>query len=158
MRSKIIDLTYYIYNTQFGPITISSDNQHITGVFLGATSMSGTFKPTKVTNECSTQLLQYFSGLRQKFNVKIKLQGTEFEKEVWRALYDTNFGQVITPTELAEKIGREGSHRNITRAAHANNISVIIPDHRLLPASKFEKPTPESKRRAAIRKIEQRFS
>ena len=158
MHTKIIDLTYYIYNTQFGPITISSDNQNITGVFLGATSMSGTFKPTKVTNECSTQLLQYLSGLRQKFSVKVKLQGTEFEKSVWRALVDTEFGKTITPSELASKIGREGSHRNITRAAHANKIAIIIPDHRLVPASKFENPTQQSKQRAAIRKIEKKFS
>ena len=151
-------MTYYIYNTQFGALTISSDNQSITGLCLRATRMSGTFKPTQVTNVCSTQILQYFSGLRRKFSVPIKLQGTEFEKEVWRALYNTEYGQTVTPSVLAKIIGKEGTHRNITKAAHNNKIAIIIPDHRLVPASNFEKPCKASKQRLAIRKIEEKFS
>ena len=158
MHSKITDMTYYVYNTQFGALTISGDNQSITGLYLGATTMSGTFKPTQITNECSTQILQYFSGLRKKFDLRIKLQGTEFEKRVWRALYDTEYGQTITPSELATIIEKEGSYRNITKAAHNNKIAIIIPDHRLIPISKFENPTKASKQRLAIRKIEEKFS
>ena len=151
------ELTYYIYNTQFGPVTIAGNTRKITALTLGAVELSGTCKATKVTNDCSTQLLQYFAGKRQKFTVPLHLQGTEFEKQVWQALFETEYGKTVTPTEIATAIGKPSACRKVTKAAHANKIPIIIPNHRLVPASNFEKPTPASKQRAAIRLLEQKF-
>ena len=152
------ELTYYIYNTQFGPVTIAGNTRQVTSLTLGAVELSGTCKPTKITNATSTQLLQYFAGKRKEFTVPLFLQGTEFEKQVWHALFKTGYAQTVTPTEIADSIGKPNSSRKVTSAAHANKIAIIIPNHRLLPASNFEKPSPASKQRAAIRLLEQKFS
>ena len=152
------ELTYYVYNMQFGAVTIASNSHQVTALTLGATSMSGTCKPTKVTNDCSTQLLEFFSGRRKNFSIPLYLTGTEFEKQVWRALYETEYGTTVTPSEIAKKIGKPTAHRQVTSAAHANKIAVIIPNHRLVPASGFEKPSADLKVRIAIRNIEQKFS
>lgn len=154
---RVSDLTFFIYNSQFGQITIASNGKQITSVSLGAKKMSGTFTPTKLTNECSTQILQFLSGDRKRFNIPILLQGTEFEKEVWRGLFKTGYGCTVTPMQLAHLIGKDNTYRNIPKAAYANKHSILIPDHRLLPASKFEKPSQESKVRMALRKIESKF-
>ena len=151
------ELTYYIYNTQFGPVTIAGNTRQITALALGAVELSGTCKATKVTNDCSTQLLQYFAGKRQEFTIPLLLQGTEFEKQVWRALFKTKYAQTVTPTEIATAIGKPESHKKVTSAAHSNKIAIIIPNHRLVPASNFEKPSLTSKQRAAIRLLEQKF-
>lgn len=155
---KITDLTYYVYNTQFGQVTIGSNGEAITGVTLGVQLMSGKRTPTKLTNDCSTQILQYFSGMRRSFDVPICVQGTDFEKRVAEALTKTHFGQTITPLELARAIGDESTYRNVSKAAHANKIAILVPDHRLVPASKFEKPSNRTKMNAALRNLEAKLS
>lgn len=155
---KITDLTYYVYNTQFGQITIGSNGEAITAVALGVTLMSGKRTPTKLTNDCSTEILQYFSGLRHKFDLPLAFSGSEFENSVFAALTKVPFGTTITPQQLAKKMGCEAAYRNVTRAARANKIAILVPDHRLLPASKFEKPNNRTKINAALRKLEENLS
>lgn len=151
---KVCDLTFFVYNSKFGQITIASNKKQITAVALGAKRMSGSFEPTAVTNECSTQILQYLSGERKRFNVPILLQGSDFEKKVWKELFKTGYGCTVTPTQIAHLIGEDDAYRNVSRAAHANKHSILIPDHRLVPASKIEKPTTASKVRLALRHLE----
>lgn len=156
--AKISDLTYYIYNTQFGQLTIGSNGEAITALALGVQLMSGKRTPTELTNKCSTEILQYFSGLRHKFDLPLAQPGSEFEQKVFAELQKIPFGETITPRELAKRIGAEDAYRNISKAAHSNKIAIIVPDHRLVPASNFEKPNKRSKNNAALRQLEAKFS
>ena len=154
---KIGNLTYFIYNTQFGQITIGSNSAEITQVYLGVRELSGKQEACAITNECSTQLLQYFAGKRKNFTLALHLQGTEFEKKVWLGLLDVPYGRTITPKELAKKIGCESAYRNIGKAVTKNRIEVLIPTHRLVLKSGFEKPSAKAKRDLALRRLENKF-
>lgn len=154
---KIGNLTYFIYNTQFGQVTIGSNSEEITEVFLGVKEMSGKRKPCAITNEASTQILQYFAGLRKNFTLKMHLAGTEFERKVFLGLLDLNYGDVITPSELACKIGLDKSYRHVGKAALNNRLEILIPSHRLILKSGFEKPTPSAKKNLALRRLEKQY-
>lgn len=151
------DLTYYIYNTPFGQITIGSNGNSITELYLGPRALSGTYKPTRSTNVCSTEILEYLSGRRTTFDIEINPAGSAFQQEVWKALRSVNFGETITPRSLAKMIDKESSYRRIPLAAHNCPISIIIPNHRLVPASKFEKPDRGEKMRVALRNLEAKY-
>ncbi len=151
------DLTYYIYNTPFGQITIGSNGNSITELYLGARVLSGTYKPTRLKNVCSTEILEYLSGRRTTFDIEINPAGSAFQQEVWKALRRVNFGETITPRSLAKMIDKESSYRRIPLAAHNCPISIIIPNHRLVPASKFEKPDRDEKMRVALRNLEAKY-
>ena len=152
------DLTYYIYNTPFGQVTIGSDGSAITALSIGAKKFSGHFAPSTLTNTCSTQVLEYLCGKRTSFDVPIRLNGSDFQIKVWKALQNVLYGEVITPQQLAKMIGKESSFRRIPVAAHANKISIIVPNHRLVPASNFEKPSLAEKMRHALRTIEKKHA
>lgn len=152
------DLTYYIYKTQFGEITISSNGEAITGVKLGAAEMSGKLVPTTLTNKCSSEILEYFSGKRKDFTLPTAQDGTDFQKSVWNGLKTIKYGQTTTPKELAEKIGKQSSYKRLTAAAHQNKIAILVPNHRLVPKSNFEKPDTAEKMRFALRKLEEQYS
>ena len=152
------DLTYYIYNTPFGQVTIGSNGDAVTALSLEACQFSGCLKPNEVTNACSTQILEFLSGRRVNFDIPIVLSGTEFQIKVWQALQKIPYGEICSPSQLAKMIGNESSYRKVPIAAHANKIAILIPNHRLVPTSRFEKPSREERIRLALRNIEKKYT
>ena len=69
-------------------------------------------------------------------HIKVDLSGgTDFQQRVWRALLDIRRGQVRTYGEVASAIGRPKAIRAVGSAVGANPVSLIIPCHRVVPAS-----------------------
>lgn len=59
-----------------------------------------------VVREAILQLEEYFESKRTTFDLKLQLQGTEFQKRVWNELMKVPFGSVISYRELAKKVGK----------------------------------------------------
>lgn len=78
------------------------------------------------------QLGQYFSGLRQQFNLPLAAQGTEFQQKVWRALIEIPYGQTCSYQELANAIGNPKAVRAVGLANGKNPISIVVPCHRVI--------------------------
>jgi methylated-DNA-[protein]-cysteine S-methyltransferase len=58
--------------------------------------------------------------------------GTDFQKEVWKALMQVPYGRTATYSELAENINAKESVRAVAGANGANAIAIIIPCHRIV--------------------------
>lgn len=68
--------------------------------------------------------------------VTLDMAGTEFQKEVWRALTEIGWGETITYSGLATRMGRTGATaRAVGAAVGANPAPVLVPCHRVLPAA-----------------------
>jgi methylated-DNA-[protein]-cysteine S-methyltransferase len=80
------------------------------------------------------QLDEYFAGERQEFDVPLKLEGTPFQRGVWRELARIPFGTTITYAELARRIGRPTASRAVGHANGRNPISILVPCHRVVGA------------------------
>ncbi|OGI65289.1 6-O-methylguanine DNA methyltransferase [Candidatus Nomurabacteria bacterium RIFCSPLOWO2_01_FULL_39_18] len=61
-----------------------------------------------------------------------KLDGTAFQKKVWREICKIPKGKTITYQELAKKIGKPKAVRAVGNAVGANPLAVIIPCHRVV--------------------------
>lgn len=85
--------------------------------------------------EAGRQLLAYFDGSLQQFDLPLSLQGTPFQLQVWQQLRTIAYGQTRTYGELAEQVGGRHKARAVGGAAHANPLAIIIPCHRLIGAS-----------------------
>lgn len=67
--------------------------------------------------------------------VELDLAGTEFQRDVWRALAEIGPGETVTYGGLASRMGRTGaSARAVGSAVGANPVPVLVPCHRVLPA------------------------
>jgi methylated-DNA-[protein]-cysteine S-methyltransferase len=86
----------------------------------------------KLFKECFKQLTEYFSKKRTKFNLKIKLVGTKFQKEVWKALSKIPYGHTVSYKEVAEKIKNPKAIRAVGLANKNNPLPIIIPCHRVI--------------------------
>jgi len=78
------------------------------------------------------QLEAYFSGNLRDFNIPTHVEGTEFQRRVWRELQKIPYGQAISYLELARRLGDEKCIRAAARANGANPISILIPCHRVI--------------------------
>lgn len=82
--------------------------------------------------ELRSQLAEYFSGQRTRFDLKLAPQGTPFQKKVWQLLLQIPCGQTRSYGQLAEQLGQPGAARAVGLANGRNPIGILIPCHRVV--------------------------
>jgi methylated-DNA-[protein]-cysteine S-methyltransferase len=103
---------------------------------LAAASVDSELEENKYAcGELEYQLEEYFAGTRQEFSVDLKLEGTGFQKAVWSRLLKIRYGETASYGHVAQKIGRRDAARAVGNAVAANRIVIIVPCHRIVPAS-----------------------
>lgn len=88
--------------------------------------------PSVYTNEVANQLTEYFAGTRQRFELKLSPDGTEFQQQVWARLREIPYAELISYKDLAIMLGDVNKIRAVGTANGANPIPVIIPCHRVI--------------------------
>ena len=61
-----------------------------------------------------------------------KLEGTEFQKKVWKEIYKIPKGQTKTYKEIAILVGSPKSSRAVANACGKNPFPITIPCHRVI--------------------------
>lgn len=79
-----------------------------------------------------SQLDEYFRGIRMRFDLPFRLDGTPFQQEVWAAVMEIPYGQTSTYARVAEALGRPQAVRAVGAANGRNPISIVVPCHRLI--------------------------
>jgi methylated-DNA-[protein]-cysteine S-methyltransferase len=74
----------------------------------------------------------YFRKKLELFTVPVELQGTAFQKKVWRQLQKIPFGKLRGYLEHAKAIGKPESVRAASAAIGSNPISIVVPCHRVI--------------------------
>jgi AraC family transcriptional regulator of adaptative response/methylated-DNA-[protein]-cysteine methyltransferase len=82
-----------------------------------------------------TSLLEFLSGQQPPAGLPLDVQGTAFERRVWRYLQQIPIGRTRTYGEVARAIGRPGAARAVGRACGANPAALVIPCHRVVQAN-----------------------
>ena len=82
-------------------------------------------------------ILRYFSGEMVEFShVETDLSGlTDFQQTVLEEVKKIPYGETITYSELACRIGRKGAARSVGRALARNPYPIVIPCHRVVSAA-----------------------
>ncbi|HET6172680.1 MAG TPA: methylated-DNA--[protein]-cysteine S-methyltransferase [Gaiellales bacterium] len=81
------------------------------------------------------QLEEYFAGERRAFDLPVAPRGTAFQQLVWNELQRIGYGDTITYSELAARVGRPTAIRAAGAANGRNPVSIIIPCHRVIGSS-----------------------
>jgi O-6-methylguanine DNA methyltransferase len=67
--------------------------------------------------------------------VALHLVGSDFQQRVWSALNTIPRGSVRTYAEVADEVGAPRAARAVGRACGTNPVSIIVPCHRVVPAT-----------------------
>jgi hypothetical protein len=93
-------------NTPIGQIVLESDRDVLVGLRLpNAVGLGRRDAEAPVLKEAATQLEEYFAGERTDFDLRMKLDGTPFQREVWAELTRIPYGETISYGELARRVG-----------------------------------------------------
>ena len=86
-----------------------------------------------LAGRAAEQLTRYLENPDTRFDLPLLIDGTEFQKALWRALCEIPRGKTLTYGELAKRLGAEP--RAIGQACGDNRLPIVIPCHRVVAAN-----------------------
>ena len=131
-RARVID-------SPIGPLTLAGDDE------LTVLAMDAQTHPPKGADGWTSdrtafadvveQLAAYFAGELTEFDVRLRLEGTAFQRRVWNALLEIPYGETWSYGKLAAHIGQPTAFRAVGLANGRNPVAIIVPCHRVIGAS-----------------------
>lgn len=137
-------LYYKKLASPLGEITLRSDGEALTGLWFaddkhyGAKDIAGAaLADLDVFMQAEAWLAEYFAGREPKVSMPLKLQGSEFQMQVWRLLQDIPYGRLVTYGDIAKKIAAQKgvarmSAQAVGGAVGHNPLCIIVPCHRVV--------------------------
>lgn len=117
----------------FGVLGIRCDDRAVLGIdFLPARTKEQA-PASKLAEKVCRQLQRYIQDADTRFDVPLRLEGTNHQLKVWRAMqaiprgYTRSYGDIATELRSAAQA--------VGQACGANPIPVIVPCHRVLAKS-----------------------
>ncbi len=89
-------------------------------------------RKTGVARHVEREVRAFLRGRSQKLKLDLIVEGTPFQKEIWKQLRRVRYGSTITYAELASRVGYPNAVRAAARANATNPITIVIPSHRVL--------------------------
>ena len=115
------------FKTNFGWINITEVDEKLISIKFGKKINKGKSKNLiKVKN----QIQQYINGRLKKFNLNIFLQGTNFQKKIWRELQRIPYGKTKSYGQIAKKF--KTSPRFVGNVCGLNQHLLVVPCHRVV--------------------------
>ncbi len=124
--------------TKIGHIEITTSEDSITNISfldnykIDENIVTKNIDEPEILITAKKQITEYFLKQRTDFDLKLKLQGTDFQNSVWNELLKIPYGQTISYLQLAQRIGNQKASRAVANANSKNKIPIIIPCHRVI--------------------------
>ncbi len=126
------EFTAYL-KSPIGQIKLTADNIAVNSIlFVFKDTIMESENENEILTECKKQLNEYFAGKRKEFSVPIFHEGTEFQKSVWAELCNIPFGKTVSYNDIAKSLDNPKSIRAVGSANGKNQISIIVPCHRVI--------------------------
>jgi methylated-DNA-[protein]-cysteine S-methyltransferase len=130
---------YHVKPCPLGELLLVSDGEALVGLSIRERievppSTTGWIRDEGLLGAAATQLDEYFAGTRREFDVPLNAKGTPFQESVWEALRAIPYGETVSYSEVARRIGRPRAVRAVGAANHRNAIAIVVPCHRVVGA------------------------
>lgn len=122
----------HYYNSPAGVLKIEMKGGSVVGISIAekAEDTAGSLPAT-----VSAELDEYFSGARRAFSFPVTMQGTEFQKKVWKELQLIPYGSTATYGQIAARTGNPRASRAVGMACNRNPLLIAVPCHRVVGAN-----------------------
>lgn len=124
-------MDYAIYEFPFGFLKIEYEGDVLISLKkINETSDWG--KNTEFTDLVYKEIMEYLNGNRKSFDIKYEINGTEFQKKVWKELTNIPYAETRSYKEIAVAVGNPKASRAVGMANNKNPIAIIVPCHRVI--------------------------
>ncbi|MBR2423659.1 MAG: methylated-DNA--[Tidjanibacter sp.] len=141
-RLKDRRIAYDYYPTSRGEMLVASTCKGVCRVAfaddreealdeLRAEFRGATFEQRR--EECHKQLVRSIER-KSATDLTLYLQGTPFERKVWREVVRIPYGITASYADIAARTGYTKAYRSVGNAVGANPVAIVIPCHRIIHA------------------------
>lgn len=143
-KGKRIDWT--VTSTALGPLMIAATPDGVCMIEFGqdATALEQQLQarfPSAERTRADAALAEHVSAVAsyiatpsQGLSLPLDIQGTAFQRRVWRALQAIPPGRTASYGEVAAALGQPSAARAVARACATNGLALAIPCHRVVAA------------------------
>jgi len=123
--------------SKIGPLYLVASEKGLKGIYWEKQSVP--MKPEggpalKIAEKAQQELAEYFLGKRKQFQVKLDLDGTDFQKRVWKELMRIPYGETRSYKDIAIRLKDPNASRAVGTANGKNPVCIIVPCHRVIAA------------------------
>ncbi len=117
----------------FGRLGITLRDGALADIFFLGNRVPLCAPGTELGRTVLAQLDAYFSNPKFSFDLPLVMDGTPYQRRVWRALRRIPVGETKSYGELAKRL--RSSARAVGNACRANPIPIVVPCHRVVATS-----------------------
>ena len=127
----------HLYNSPVGGISLLKDDSDLIGVAFS----NQVFCDANARNDENTfkiiinQLNEYFFEGRKNFSIQYRLPFTGFRSEVFKEMIKIPYGECVTYSYLAKKVGNPKAYRAVGSSCGKNPLPLVVPCHRVVSKS-----------------------
>jgi AraC family transcriptional regulator of adaptative response/methylated-DNA-[protein]-cysteine methyltransferase len=143
-KGKGRTIQYAVGQSFLGPVLVAATDKGICAIEFGPSSedlidqLHETFSKADLQpagndfNNWVQTVVAYIESPPQVLDLPLDIQGTAFQRQVWKALQNISPGTTATYSDVAEQIGKPKAVRAVANACAANKIAVAVPCHRVV--------------------------
>ncbi len=144
LGGKGMTLNYTTIETAYGPLTLAASERGLAFACFGdhaeaemreefpAAHFVAARPDGHALADWTDALAGHLAGNRPDPRLPLDIQGTAFQRLVWNYLTTIPRGETRTYTQVAKAVGRPSAVRAAASACGANNVSFLIPCHRVI--------------------------
>jgi methylated-DNA-[protein]-cysteine S-methyltransferase len=137
LNTKLVQKTI---RSPVGMLTLIASDDELLGVIFEKSMVQDQHSFRDIVNEpghplltqAENQLNEYFSGIRNHFEISLGLYGTSFQRRVWDKLLTIPYGRTCSYGDIAAQVGDTRKARPVGGAVGRNPIGIIVPCHRVI--------------------------
>ncbi|MGH7642829.1 MAG: bifunctional transcriptional activator/DNA repair enzyme AdaA [Candidatus Dormibacteria bacterium] len=142
-----VEIRFTVFPSFLGPLLVAATDRGVCSVKMGddERSLEGQlreeFPAARLSRDddglvdVKAAALSLAAGQAGKQELPIDVHGTVFQWRVWRQIQRIPRGRTKTYGALAREIGRPTAARAVARACATNQVALVIPCHRVVPAA-----------------------
>ena len=136
---------YILADCSLGRVLLAATEQGVVALYLGDAdapleeALRQVHPGAEKANADSTHLSawlekvhDYLSGRNLSLDLPLDVTGTAFQQRVWQELQAIPIGRTRSYGEIARQVGRPTAARAVARACATNQVSLVIPCHRVV--------------------------
>lgn len=150
MNNNFIE-SQYILPTPVGKLELVLNEEGISNLSYVADNRKARLPKKGLAYEVFRQLEEYFNCKRKTFDLPLSLEGTEYQKRVWRRVRKITYGQSLTYGSIAKQLA--SGPRAVGNACRMNPVLILVPCHRVVSKTDIGGYTGKVAGRAIERKI-----
>ncbi len=144
---KDLKIEYTITDCGLGKLLVARTEKGVCAVTFGddkKTLFENLQKefPKAEVRETDTNLKNYvkailanLAGTNKTLDLPLDIQATVFQMRVWEALRKIPYGETVSYSDIAEKLGNKNAVRAVATACASNRVALVIPCHRVIGKS-----------------------